>query len=357
LALITELDREFLSVAIVMQMLAISWINNQLSIKALRSIIVVLACIFGLLLLPQIILIIQLVLYSLVGAKIYLQASLPIVKWPIFQLGVPAIAFFTSSYLLRRQQYSKIIDIFEIITISLITIMGYYITRNILNPNENILFIKAGFFERGIITNILFIYGLLCLYISRKFKYITFSQSGIFLCFIAIFRIIYFDILFHNPIFKSEKIEGIIIFNSLLLTYCLPLIWLYFVKKELFILKKDKWIEYIGIFMILIIFTLISLNIRYIFQGEYLNKNIITNAEIYSYSVVWLIFGIMLLFSGIIQQNKILRYASLVIISITVLKVFLYDALELKDLYRVLSFFGLGISLIGLSYVYTRFVK
>ena len=34
-----------------------------------------------------------------------------------------------------------------------------------------------------------------------------------------------------------------------------------------------------------------------------------------------------------------------------------YSALELKDLYRVLSFFGLGISLIGLSYVYTRFVK
>ena len=37
-------------------------------------------------------------------------------------------------------------------------------------------------------------------------------------------------------------------------------------------------------------------------------------------------------------------------------KVFLYDTAELEGLYRVFSFFGLGFSLLGLSYVYTRFV-
>ena len=37
-------------------------------------------------------------------------------------------------------------------------------------------------------------------------------------------------------------------------------------------------------------------------------------------------------------------------------KVFLYDMSELKDLYRVLSFFGLGVSLLALGYIYQRFV-
>ena len=41
---------------------------------------------------------------------------------------------------------------------------------------------------------------------------------------------------------------------------------------------------------------------------------------------------------------------------LTVGKVFLFDASELDGLYRVASFFGLGLSLIGLSWFYSRFV-
>ena len=81
-----------------------------------------------------------------------------------------------------------------------------------------------------------------------------------------------------------------------------------------------------------------------------------TNAEVYTYSVVWLLLGIALLLGGIFRQDKMLRYASLGVMLLTVGKVFLYDAAELEGLYRVFSFFGLGISLIGLSYFYTRFV-
>ncbi|GAG99409.1 unnamed protein product [marine sediment metagenome] len=51
-----------------------------------------------------------------------------------------------------------------------------------------------------------------------------------------------------------------------------------------------------------------------------------------------------------------LRYASLGVILLTAGKVFLYDASELAGLYRVFSFFGLGLCLIGLSWFYTKFV-
>ena len=39
-----------------------------------------------------------------------------------------------------------------------------------------------------------------------------------------------------------------------------------------------------------------------------------------------------------------------------VAKVFLYDASALTGLLRVFSFFGLGLSLLSLSWFYTRFV-
>jgi uncharacterized membrane protein len=51
-----------------------------------------------------------------------------------------------------------------------------------------------------------------------------------------------------------------------------------------------------------------------------------------------------------------LRFASLAVMLATVSKVFLIDAGNLTGLYRVFSFLGLGLSLLGLSYFYSRFV-
>ena len=51
-----------------------------------------------------------------------------------------------------------------------------------------------------------------------------------------------------------------------------------------------------------------------------------------------------------------LRYASLALTLLTVTKVFLLDAGSLTGLYRVFSFLGLGLSLLAISYFYSRFV-
>ena len=78
--------------------------------------------------------------------------------------------------------------------------------------------------------------------------------------------------------------------------------------------------------------------------------------EFYMYSVAWLLTGLLLLTVGIWRNSQPARMASVLFIGITVLKVFLLDAAELEGLYRVFSFLGLGASLIGLSYFYTKFV-
>ena len=48
--------------------------------------------------------------------------------------------------------------------------------------------------------------------------------------------------------------------------------------------------------------------------------------------------------------------AGLAFLVLTVVKVFLYDLSSLRGLYRVLSFLGLGVSLILVSLLYQRFV-
>ncbi len=75
-----------------------------------------------------------------------------------------------------------------------------------------------------------------------------------------------------------------------------------------------------------------------------------------AYSIVWLVYAVILLVLGIALSRSLLRYASLAVLIVTVLKVFLIDMAGLTGLYRVGSFLGLGLSLIGIGYIYQRFV-
>lgn len=345
LSLLIGLDIKYLPIALAGEILAISWINTKISIKALRSITAILGCIFALSLLPEILMII-------IDLKQYTQFT----KLPLLYLGIPTLMLLGTSYFLKQQKDDYLTRVFEVTAVALGGVMLYYFMRNNLNLYQNNSFIKAGFFERGIITNTLFVYGLVCLWIARRFERISFSRSGIALCIISIFRITYFDMLIHNPLWDSQKIKGVLAFNTLLLPYGLPLAWSYLATKELYSAGNKRLIPYIGAFMLAAIFVLISTNIRYLFHGEYLNIGITTNAEIYTYSAAWLLLGIVLLLAGIIKQDKMLRYASLAVILLTIGKVFIYDASALEGLYRVFSFLGLGLSLVGLSYFYTRFV-
>lgn len=51
-----------------------------------------------------------------------------------------------------------------------------------------------------------------------------------------------------------------------------------------------------------------------------------------------------------------MRYAGLAFLMIVALKVFLVDMSDLTGLYRVASFLGLGLSLVGIGHLYQRFV-
>ena len=79
-------------------------------------------------------------------------------------------------------------------------------------------------------------------------------------------------------------------------------------------------------------------------------------AENYTYSVIWLLFALSLLAAGISLKAAPLRYAALAVLVLVVLKVFLVDLSDLEGLLRVASFLGLGLCLVGIGFIYQRFV-
>ena len=87
-----------------------------------------------------------------------------------------------------------------------------------------------------------------------------------------------------------------------------------------------------------------------------LSRGPTTDGEWYAYSAGWLVYAAVLLALGIWRGATGLRYASLAIVMLTVLKVFAFDMSALTGIFRALSFLGLGLTLIGLGYFYRRFV-
>jgi uncharacterized membrane protein len=74
----------------------------------------------------------------------------------------------------------------------------------------------------------------------------------------------------------------------------------------------------------------------------------------FSYSAWFMIFGAILLAVGFWRRSAFLRWQALVLLAVSVGKVFLFDVSALSQGYRILSFLGLGALLLGVSFVYQR---
>ena len=82
----------------------------------------------------------------------------------------------------------------------------------------------------------------------------------------------------------------------------------------------------------------------------------VTIAQDLTYTVGWLIFGLLLLAAGIYMHSRTGRMAAVALIAITMFKAFLYDMGSLGGLYRVGSLVGLAISLALVALALQKFV-
>lgn len=74
-----------------------------------------------------------------------------------------------------------------------------------------------------------------------------------------------------------------------------------------------------------------------------------------SLSVIWTVYSGVLLTIGILKRQVLLRVMALILLGLTILKVFFVDLSALDKIYRIISFTVLGIILLAVSFLYQRF--
>ena len=74
----------------------------------------------------------------------------------------------------------------------------------------------------------------------------------------------------------------------------------------------------------------------------------------FTYSALFTFYGGLLLALGFRRRSAYLRWQALILLAITIGKVFLVDVSQLSQGYRILSFLGMGALLLAISFVYQR---
>jgi uncharacterized membrane protein len=79
-----------------------------------------------------------------------------------------------------------------------------------------------------------------------------------------------------------------------------------------------------------------------------------TIAAGWSYSAWWMLYGAALMAAGFLRRSAFLRWQALVVLGLSIAKVFLNGVTLQSQAYRVLSFLALGVLLLAISFAYQR---
>ncbi len=201
--------------------------------------------------------------------------------------------------------------------------------------------------------------GLACglIYRSNILSPLATLWSGRGLLLISVTAIVLGSLFAFNPIVSEQPLHGNIIFNALLLAYIAPIILFGLIVRKLDVLDWLKFRPALGGFALVLALTYVTLETKRVFQGPSMVAWSLSIAESYAYSAVWLLSALALFVAGIKLARQYIRYAGLAVIVLVVLKVFLWDMSSLEGLYRIASFIGLGLCLVGIGWLYQLFVQ
>lgn len=344
LAFAMMLENAWLTVALAVELPAVAWIWTKLEVKGLRQTALVLAAIV----LARLALNPYTLDYSISG-------TLPGVNWLLYGYGVPAVAFYAARKLFHTGRESRLADVLEAGAIVFVFGLATLEIRSLFSATGAI----GGsyeFAERAVQTLNWMGFSLVLLRLEglRRRPFYAWMRH-------ALMALVTLNLL----LYKGGPLEALApdvamgplpVFNLLLLAYAVPAVLAVFVYRAARGIGAELTALVYGVGALGLMFMWLNFEVRHAFHGSLLGRAAAGDAESYAYSIAWLAYAGALLAAGLWRGKKSLRYASLAVLLLAVLKVFFFDLGQLEGLWRALSFLGLGAVLVGIGYLYRRYV-
>jgi uncharacterized membrane protein len=340
LALTFALDKGWLTVGLALMVPGIAWVSERRPLPALRYLAA-----------AVIMLVLLRVGYEprIVGDDV---GTAPFFNWILYGYGIPAASFWYAGYLLRRRADDVPARMADSAAILFTVLLAVLEIRHYMN-NGNIFRQSTALAEVAMQVSV----GLAMTIGLERLRLRTNSvihDGGALLIFALTLAAIVFGLaLALNPQFTGRPVGGAF-FNLVLLGYGIPAVLAAILA---LVVRSSRPLAYRGIAATAAVgltLAYLSLEIRTLFHGAILTRGVTTDAEQYTYSAVWLMFGVLLLLAGFLLRSQPARLASAAVVAITIGKVFFIDMAGLTGIFRALSFIGLGAVLVGIGWLYQR---
>ncbi|MGH6924809.1 MAG: DUF2339 domain-containing protein [Propylenella sp.] len=271
----------------------------------------------------------------------------------ILRLGLPALAIILAGEVLRRSNDGVPARILQ--TIGLV-FAALFVTTEIRHyANGGVIAAgPPGLGEQGALTMAALAFALGLQRIARQTQSRLYEVASLVAGVIGAAMIALGHLITANPLLTGESVGTGRVFNALLPGYLLPAIMAAWVAAAARAVRPRWYVLMVAALSLVLAFAYVTLVVRHAFWGEFLDRPRILDAENWTYSAVWLVFGILLLASGGLLRSTMVRAASGLVIAAVVFKVFLFDMAALTGALRAASFLGLGATLIVIGRLYQR---
>jgi uncharacterized membrane protein len=265
---------------------------------------------------------------------------------------VPAIAFWAAGWLLRKRADDVPTRAVEAAAILFTVLTAFLQIRHYLYSGD-IYYANASLTEVALQVS-----GGLALVIGLerlrlRTNSIVHDVASLVIAAFCLVAIVLGLLLFDNPWLTNTNVGGLFI-NLNLLGYLIPAILAAAIGLMTRETRPQNYRTVAAVTAVVLALTYLSFQVARFYQGPHLSAGPVTGAEGYTYSAVWLAFGVLLLVVGIFLRSQPVRLCSAAVVLATIVKVFLLDMAGLTGVWRALSFIGLGLVLIGIGYLYQR---
>lgn len=276
----------------------------------------------------------------------------PFFNWLLYGYGVPAGAFWYAGYLLRRRSDDTPARMADSAAILFTLLLAVLQIRHYMN-NGDVFRQSTALAEVAMQVSVGLAMTIGLERLRLRTNSVIHNGAALLIFALTVAAIVFGLMLALNPLLTGRPVSGAF-FNLILLGYGISAL----LAAILAVLARNsRPLAYRAVAATLAValsLMYLGLEIRTLYHGAVLTRGVTTDAEQYTYSAVWLIFGVLLLMAGFMLRSQLARLASAAVIALTIGKVFFVDMAGLTGIFRALSFIGLGAVLVGIGWLYQR---
>src|SRR5262249_19332665 len=311
LALTMALEKGWLTVALALMVPGVAWVSLKRPLPALRILAGVLV---GLVLAriawePRI-----------VGSDV---GTTPVFNWILYGYGVPMAAFWLGGSLLRQRAGDGPARLCESAAV-LFGVMIWVVWIRHYVPLGDIYLVSTTLPEIAlqVSSGLAIVIGLE--WLRQRTMSVVHDVGALMIAALTLTGIVLGLGLVANPMLWPLPVGGPF-FNLILLGYALPAVLTVILTLATRGRRPQTYSVIAAVVAVALALAYLTLEVRTLYQGPVLTVGPTTDAEQYTYSAVWLVFGVLLLAVGYFLRSQSVRFASAAVVVLTVFKVFLFD--------------------------------